>query len=1442
LKDSHARGIDISMIDHVQKGQMTKRFLLAKKEAPGTKDATTMRLLGDESTSLSIIYRARAYLDPPSLQTPLRNSGKGGKETSASATTSNKDVSAQPKKPLCHRFETLDLVVPSPRDYGNLLTALEDLLTVYREERKHYDPSVLLMQHHWVDMDKDLKDTMHVNEWIELCGHMNVPLKKPHLFTLFKDLAKDLEMEEAGLPLWIVAELMNDVRYYSLEAVGIKYINQDPMLRLWKEIKGTDPVPSLRVDDKPEKEMGGTELEVNRLSDDKTISSVAFLSFVRSQQKEFKTTLEDALGLLHVLNEQISVKKIALEEDGEDEEEDLEMKLTARDRLNKTTFLSYLLSDANDLVDPEKGKVGADDMNLPLSHYWINTSHDTYLSQGAGPNGGGVKLDEQMYLAALYRGVRCLELDVWDGLNLVPVIARSKPKTPEDPVMDVSYVLRAIRQFLLAHPHSYPVILNIENHCSYTGQENLADLMFQILGSIGLIVVPDESESIDESDLLPSPESMKGKVIVMGKRPRLIRDGAKVINDDFDDENAEYHADELPNARSIEEEHQMEDGIVIGFDAAGPIRSLDPSMAHNMVRHSPGELVFMAKEEAEQARIEAARAELRAVDVADEAEKAEYHAKEIIEEAGLTTEDVFALVNYVKAPELDPVGHATHLKRAEGEGVEISEFFGDAVEGAKTNYCDADAEALQAAVDATEALQELNDATEKLREAETALGDYHAREKKVHDASARGKMDARLKREYADTAQRRVETVRQLLVDCEDGAMVAENVVVTAMTEAKISEKRAIETEARAARAQEQAKRDRRRADEDSKREEDLETQASEYHDACVAATAAYKENKERLSKATTMLERITEQIKLIEQSSHFKKEMKEMYEHVHEQKDEIASPRTVGKFVAKHAAKLEEMKMCVELIQRTKAETKMLEERKRQASDAFESKAHQWKSQADVASKARKQANRASHTAEELAEHADEEREAANLRLVARDRAQNHVAEKDSTKISLRAQLAEAERAANEANNIALEARKEAERLEGIAESLESHDDAVRAFERRKAKRDKILAIYEKKKAIKELTESRVLEAKRLFDTSTEVFSSAMRDAAKEMTRANVQELADRNAIVAFNRARLARKQADHALEVAKLAQSVVTEKECAIRRAEEYKEKTDRITVIPVALAKMTFLHTTKHRYWEKSLELPSTHAHSFAQGVVDEMTMRDPNHAKMMREFTMDRMCRTFASWKDKNPDGSVNFDPIFQWSMGCQLVAMNYSTFDEHVLKADGRFRGNGSCGYVLKPEFLIAENESAERPQNWQIHVLSGNCLPSTKSTSRKANAANISYINPFVRITIYEGQTDSGRRTKEYRTRVVEKNGLNPVWDDKKGFDFTVVSPKMSILAFTVWDQTESGTEEIIAAASMPVACIREGYRNVALFDVDNSRAGPYAFASLFVSAKKVTA
>ena len=432
-----------------------------------------------------------------------------------------------------------------------------------------------------------------------------------------------------------------------------------------------------------------------------------------------------------------------------------------------------------------------------------------------------------------------------------------------------------------------------------------------------------------------------------------------------------------------------------------------------------------------------------------------------------------------------------------------------------------------------------------------------------------------------------------------------------------------------------------------------------------------------------------------------------------------------------------------------------------------------------------------------------------------------------------------EAERAMSQAETESLKARKEADRLAKANESFgkDDRDDIEAVTEKRRAARKELLTDYERKKQAKEEAEERAAELKRRYETSDQVFSDAMRVARTDQQKVDSQRQQDKNALVAVNNARTAHKQAEHLMEQARYSQSIVVEKQCILKRAEEYKEKTDRITEIPTNLAKMTFLHTTKHRYWDKSLVLPSTHVHSFAEGVLDQMAKKNvQEHTQSLKRFTSTHLCRSFPSWKDFGTTSQLNSDPLFQWSLGCQLVSLNYGTFDEQLIKADGRFRKNGSCGYALKPEFIRSTDGLQEKPESWKIQVLSGNCIPQPGS---KTGTSGVACINPLVKINVYGG--DLEKRKGEHKTKVVKKNGLNPVFDDLDGFIFKATNPSLAILSFVVCHHSEEGSEEFIASAAMPVACIREGYRSIPLFDQQHSRTGAHQYASLFVKAQKVT-
>lgn len=53
-------------------------------------------------------------------------------------------------------------------------------------------------------------------------------------------------------------------------------------------------------------------------------------------------------------------------------------------------------------------------------------------------------------------------------------------------------------------------------------------------------------------------------------------------------------------------------------------------------------------------------------------------------------------------------------------------------------------------------------------------------------------------------------------------------------------------------------------------------------------------------------------------------------------------------------------------------------------------------------------------------------------------------------------------------------------------------------------------------------------------------------------------------------------------------------------------------------------------------------------------------------------------------------SSNYNPVPFWNAGSQMVALNYQTPDKPMQINMGKFKENGGCGYVLKPDFMFDE--------------------------------------------------------------------------------------------------------------------------------------------------------
>ncbi|XP_021732471.1 phosphoinositide phospholipase C 2-like isoform X1 [Chenopodium quinoa] len=254
--------------------------------------------------------------------------------------------------------------------------------------------------------------------------------------------------------------------------------------------------------------------------------------FLVEEQKEEKATIENAQALIDSVRSVVVFHKHGLNLEG---------------------FFKYLFGDLNPPLSPELGV--HQDMTAPLSHYFIYTGHNSYLT------GNQLTSDcsDVPIIHALEKAVRVIELDIWPNSSKdnVDVLHGGTMTSP----VELIRCLRSIKEHAFS-TSDYPVVITLEDHLTTDLQAKTAEMITQTFGN-ALFSPEQDSECFKK---LPSPASLKKRFLISTKPPIVYHEDKDAKEDSQRGNNSgdeEAWGKEVPSLKShSQKNHELDDGDV----------------------------------------------------------------------------------------------------------------------------------------------------------------------------------------------------------------------------------------------------------------------------------------------------------------------------------------------------------------------------------------------------------------------------------------------------------------------------------------------------------------------------------------------------------------------------------------------------------------------------------------------------------------------------------------------------------------------------------------------------------------------------------------------------------------------------------------------------------------------------------------------------------------
>ncbi|XP_071942577.1 1-phosphatidylinositol 4,5-bisphosphate phosphodiesterase delta-1-like isoform X2 [Antedon mediterranea] len=378
--------------------------------------------------------------------------------------------------------KTINLVARSADDAKIWIEGLKFAMRHSQAIDIHKQQQVWIRDY-FLKADTNNDGTLDFDECFKLLKKMNMKIERSHAKHLFKEADVKKSQTASGKVVENRLDIDEFVAFYK------KITNRTEIKELFKKYSG----------------------------DDDYWTASEFTKFMHESQKRLDVKEEWCLNVIEKYEQkEVCRQKKILSYDG---------------------FVLFMLGPNGLVFNPYHDSV-YQDMTQPLTHYFIASSHNTYLlsDQLRGPS------STEAYIKALQKGCRCVELDIWDGPDNEPVVYHGHTLTSKILFRDIVEVINKYA-FVASQ---YPVILSLENHCSVPQQQVMANIMQTILGD----QIYKEPVKADEKDP-PSPEALKGKILIKGKK-------LKVEDEDDGDVSDEDEAADIENVEDEEVRQQLE--------------------------------------------------------------------------------------------------------------------------------------------------------------------------------------------------------------------------------------------------------------------------------------------------------------------------------------------------------------------------------------------------------------------------------------------------------------------------------------------------------------------------------------------------------------------------------------------------------------------------------------------------------------------------------------------------------------------------------------------------------------------------------------------------------------------------------------------------------------------------------------------------------------------